>query len=130
MPDMNQDGQGDEKFQELMRARERRIKEKDDQIAHGLMIKIEETMKEGLKFKNEGLEDYGNLHKLLMVQYLHLEQTMEQIGIGRNPGDLKKEPAAGGRLLEDGKYSRSSLHFKSFINLPRTLPSIGLDLLQ
>ncbi|KAI5666864.1 hypothetical protein M9H77_16717 [Catharanthus roseus] len=121
MPDMNQDGQGDEKFQELMRARERRIKEKDDQITQGLMIKIEETMKEGLQFKNEGLEDDGNPHKLLMVQCLHLHQTMEQIGIGRN-------------LREESIFTMnsrgSSLHFKSFINLPTTLPSIGLDVLQ
>lgn len=54
--DMNRDGQGDEKLQgPIKRARERRINEKDDKVAHGLMITIEETMKEGLKFKNEGL---------------------------------------------------------------------------
>ncbi|KAI5658100.1 hypothetical protein M9H77_26893 [Catharanthus roseus] len=60
-------GQGDEKLQgPITKARTRRIKEKDDQVAHRLMIAIEETMKEGLKFKNEGLKDYGNLPKLLM----------------------------------------------------------------
>ncbi|KAI5666899.1 hypothetical protein M9H77_16752 [Catharanthus roseus] len=140
MPDMNQDGQGDEKFQELMRARERRIKEKDDQITHGLMIKIDEPMKDGLQFKNEGLEDDGNPHKLLIVQCLHLQQTMEQIGIGRNPREESifnmdpRGPYNRKGLLEDGKYSSliegSSLHFKPFVNLPRTLPLIGLDLLQ
>ncbi|KAI5650305.1 hypothetical protein M9H77_36310 [Catharanthus roseus] len=71
---MNQDGLEDEKLQgPITRARAKRIKEKDDKVAHGLMIAIEENMKEGLKFKNEGLEG-GNPPKLLIVQCLNLEQ--------------------------------------------------------
>ncbi|KAI5649002.1 hypothetical protein M9H77_35007 [Catharanthus roseus] len=65
---MNQDGQGDEKFQgPITRARAKRIKENDDdQVAHELMIAIEETMREHLKFKNGGREDDRNHPKLLM----------------------------------------------------------------
>ncbi|KAI5677109.1 hypothetical protein M9H77_08059 [Catharanthus roseus] len=48
------------------------------------MITIEETIKEGLKFKNEGLEDDGNPPKLYMVQCLNLEQAMELVGRRRN----------------------------------------------
>ncbi|KAI5652279.1 hypothetical protein M9H77_29466 [Catharanthus roseus] len=82
--DMNQDGQGDEKLQGSM-ARARKIKENDYKVAHGLMIAIEETMKDGLKFKNEVLEDDENPPKLLMVQCLNLEQPMEQITAGDRP---------------------------------------------
>ncbi|KAI5663949.1 hypothetical protein M9H77_23272 [Catharanthus roseus] len=72
---MNQDSQKDEKPQgPIIRVRARRIKGKDDQIAQGLMTAIEETMKEGLKFKNKGLEDDGNPPKLLIVQCLNLKQ--------------------------------------------------------
>ncbi|KAI5652881.1 hypothetical protein M9H77_30068 [Catharanthus roseus] len=62
----------------ITRARARRIKEKDDKVAYRFMIAIEETMKEGLKFKNEGMEHDGNPPKLFMVQRLNLEQPMEQ----------------------------------------------------
>ncbi|KAI5666906.1 hypothetical protein M9H77_16759 [Catharanthus roseus] len=37
------------------------------------MMAIEEAMKEGLKFKNVGLEDDGNPPKLLMVQCLNMK---------------------------------------------------------
>ncbi|KAI5676951.1 hypothetical protein M9H77_07901 [Catharanthus roseus] len=64
----------DEKLQgPITRARARRIKEKDDQIAHGFMIAIKEPMKEGLRFKNKSLEDDGNPPKFLIVQCLNLE---------------------------------------------------------
>ncbi|KAI5663996.1 hypothetical protein M9H77_23319 [Catharanthus roseus] len=68
----------------ITRARADRIKKNDDQVAHGLMIAIEETMKEGLKFKNGGLEDDGNHPKLLMIQCINLEQPMEKIRRGTN----------------------------------------------
>ncbi|KAI5664000.1 hypothetical protein M9H77_23323 [Catharanthus roseus] len=72
---MNKDGHRDEKLQvPITSVRTRIIKGKDDQIDQGLMIAIEETIKEGLKFKNEGLEDDGNPHRLLMIQCLNLKK--------------------------------------------------------
>ncbi|KAI5667681.1 hypothetical protein M9H77_17534 [Catharanthus roseus] len=84
---MNKDGQGDEKLQQpITRARVRGIREKDDQIAHRLMIAIEENMKED-----------GNPSKLFMIQYLNLEQPIEQMGRRRNQGEVRTEPTTGGR---------------------------------
>ncbi|KAI5663841.1 hypothetical protein M9H77_23164 [Catharanthus roseus] len=68
----------------LSNLRHRRITENYDKVAHGLMIAIKETMKEGIKFKNECLEDDRNLPKLFMVQYLNLEQPMEKSRRGKN----------------------------------------------
>ncbi|KAI5664096.1 hypothetical protein M9H77_23419 [Catharanthus roseus] len=95
---MNQDGQGHEMLQGPT-TRARRIKGKDDQIAHGLMIAIEETMKKVLKFKNKGLEDDENPPKLLMVQYLNLEQPMKQIGKERIEEEARTEPTTEQGLL-------------------------------
>ncbi|KAI5676838.1 hypothetical protein M9H77_07788 [Catharanthus roseus] len=47
-------------FKDLSHEQGQRELKSDDQVAHGLMIAIEKTMKEGVKFKNEGLEDDGN----------------------------------------------------------------------
>ncbi|KAI5663820.1 hypothetical protein M9H77_23143 [Catharanthus roseus] len=85
----------------ITRARARRIKEKHDQIAQGLIMAIEETMKEGLKLKNEGLEDDGNLPKFLMVQCLNLEQLIEQIIRERIQEEARTEPTIGFQSIMD-----------------------------
>ncbi|KAI5672131.1 hypothetical protein M9H77_12495 [Catharanthus roseus] len=86
---MKQDDQGDEELQGLItRGRARRIKENNDKVAHGLMISIEETMKEGVKFKNESLKCDGNPHKLLIVHCLNIRQLMEQVGREINQEDF------------------------------------------
>lgn len=82
----------DEKLQGLItRAITSRIKEKDHKVAHGLLKAIDETMKVGLKFKNEGL-----METVLscLVQCLNLEQ----IERGRNEKEEKTEPTAGSRF--------------------------------
>lgn len=68
---MNKEFQEDEKLQGLItRAIASRIKEKDHKVAHGLLKAIDETMKVGLKLKNEGL-----METVLscLVQCLNLE---------------------------------------------------------
>lgn len=54
---MNQDDQGDEKLQRsITRAREKWIKDKEDQVVHELMIATEQTLKDSQSLRMEALK--------------------------------------------------------------------------
>ncbi|KAI5676010.1 hypothetical protein M9H77_06960 [Catharanthus roseus] len=118
---MNQDGQGDEKLQgPITRARAKRIKENDDQIAHGFMIAIEETMKEGLKIKNGGLEDDGIFltsidgRPCTYRPYVGFCQKLGLLAYRSPPEETKEMRRQMEELLSKG-YVRESLDLVPFL---------------
>ncbi|KAI5653730.1 hypothetical protein M9H77_30917 [Catharanthus roseus] len=129
---MKQDGQGDEKLQiPIKRARARRTKGKDDKIAQGLMMAIEETIKKGLNFNNEGLEDDGNPPK---KEYSTWIQEILRLARGWLEDREYSSPIEGKRSLGSLTEGFRSLHNKIHIiwyqsSLQRTsvIPGSNLD---
>lgn len=77
--------------------RTRKIKEHEDEMARRMMAFVEESINEGLEFKNEALEDSDKPWKLLMIHVLSREQLLEQVGDAKVEEWLKKGPIVDDR---------------------------------
>ncbi|KAI5648413.1 hypothetical protein M9H77_34418 [Catharanthus roseus] len=98
-------------------ARARKIKDYGDGLTKGMAALVEKAMKNGLKSKNDGIEDGGKPPKWFMIHAISNEQPMEQVGgekvfvskFGKNhPSQFSSPQESGPRPTTDDRSTLPS----------------------